>query len=218
MFDPRHRLRGLYAITDETLITEAQFHHVIKQALQGGAAIIQYRDKSDNRKKRQHQATTLRMLCNQYNALLLINDDLELARQVHADGVHLGKNDASIAAARETLGATAIIGISCYNQLELATRAENEGASYVALGAFFTSTIKPEADIAKLDLLGEANTRLNIPVCAIGGITTKNAKQVFDAGADMVAIISGLFAHQQVKSVSRQIADLAPINNTNESL
>ncbi len=213
MFDPRNRLRGLYAITDETLIPEVQFHHIIKQALQGGAAIIQYRDKSNNRKKRQQQATTLRTLCNQYNALLLINDDLELAQRVSADGIHLGKNDASISEAREALGATAIIGISCYNQLELAIKAENEGANYVAFGAFFTSTIKPEASVAELGLLGEAKARLNIPVCAIGGITSNNAKQIFDAGADMVAVISGLFAHQQVKPVSRQIADFAPAKN-----
>lgn len=218
MLDPRNRLRGLYAITDESLIPEAQFHHVIKQALQGGAAVIQYRDKSDNDEKRQQQATVLRTLCNQYNALLIINDDLELARCVKADGIHLGENDASISEARQALGATAIIGISCYNQLELAIKAENEGANYVAFGAFFTSTVKPGARVAKLDLLSEAKARLNIPVCAIGGITSNNAKQVFDAGADMVAVISGLFAHQQVKPVSRQIADLAPINNTNKSL
>jgi len=214
MLDPRNRLRGLYAITDESLIPEVQFHHTIKQALQGGATIIQYRDKSDDDEKRKQQATALRTLCNQYNALLLINDDLELARCVNADGIHLGENDASIPEAREALGATAIIGISCYNQLELAIKAESEGANYVAFGAFFTSTIKPEARAAELDLLSEAKTRLNIPVCAIGGITTNNAKQVFDAGADMLAVISGLFAHQQVKSVCRQIADFAPIKNT----
>jgi len=214
MLDPRSRLRGLYAITDESLIPEAQFHHIIKQALQGGATIIQYRDKSDNDEKRKRQATELRTLCNQYNALLLINDDLELAQYVNADGIHLGENDASIPEARETLGAAAIIGVSCYNQLELAIKAESEGANYVAFGAFFTSTIKPEARAAELDLLSEARTHLNIPICAIGGITTNNAKQVFDAGADMAAVISGLFAHQQVKSVCRQIADFAPINNT----
>ncbi len=214
MLDPRSRLRGLYAITDESLIPEAQFHHIIKQALQGGATIIQYRDKSDNDEKRKRQATELRTLCNQYNALLLINDDLELAQYVNADGIHLGENDASIPEARETLGAAAIIGVSCYNQLELAIKAESEGANYVAFGAFFTSTIKPEARAAELDLLSEARTHLNIPICAIGGITTNNAKQVFDAGADMAAVISGLFAYQQVKSVCRQIADFAPINNT----
>ena len=101
MLDPRNRLRGLYAITDETLIPEAQFHHIIKQALQGGAGIIQYRDKSGNFEKQKKQASTLRALCNQYDALLLINDDLELAQLVNADGIHLGENDASISEARK---------------------------------------------------------------------------------------------------------------------
>lgn len=208
MLDPRNRLRGLYAITDETLIPEAQFHHIIKQALQGGASVIQYRDKSDNLEKHKKQAAVLRMLCNQYDALLIINDDLELARQVNADGIHLGKSDASISAARSLLGENAIIGVSCYNQLELAITAENEGANYVAFGAFFSSPTKPEALVAKLDLLGKARARLNTPICAIGGIDVGNAKQVLDAGADMVAVINGLFAHQRVKSVSRQIANL----------
>lgn len=209
MLDPRNRLRGLYAITDETLIPEAQFHHIIKQALQGGAGIIQYRDKSDNLEKRKKQASELRMLCNQYDALLLINDDLELARLVNADGIHLGEKDATISEARSFLGEDAIIGISCYNQLELAIKAENEGANYIAFGAFFTSPIKPEARTAELDLIVEAKQRLTTPICAIGGINLNNAKKVFDAGADMVAVISGIFAQPQVKAVSRQISDLA---------
>lgn len=210
MLDPGNCLRGLYVITDETLIPETQFNHVIEQALQGGAGIIQYRDKSDNLEKRKKQATALRMLCDQYDALLLINDDLELARLVNADGIHLGENDASISEARKLLGEDTIIGVSCYNQLELAIKAENEGANYIAFGAFFSSPTKPEARVAELDLIVEAKYRLTTPVCAIGGINLNNAKKVFDAGADMVAIISGLFTHQQVKSVSRQIADLSP--------
>ena len=209
MLDPRNRLRGLYAITDETLIPEAQFPHLIKQALQGGAGIIQYRDKSGHLEKRKKQATELRMLCDQYDALLLINDDLELAQLVNADGIHLGKNDASISEARKLLGEDAIIGVSCYNQLELAIKAENEGANYIAFGAFFTSPTKPEARVAGLDLIVEAKHRLTTPICAIGGINLNNAKKVFDAGADMVAVISGLFAHPQVKVVSRQISKMA---------
>ena len=188
---------------------EAQFHHIIKQALQGGAGIIQYRDKSGNLGKRKKQASELRMLCNQYDALLLINDDLELARLVNADGIHLGEKDATISEARSFLGEDAIIGISCYNQLELAIKAENEGANYIAFGAFFTSPIKPEARTAELDLIVEAKQRLTTPICAIGGINLNNAKKVFDAGADMVAVISGIFAQPQVKAVSRQISDLA---------
>jgi thiamine-phosphate pyrophosphorylase len=210
MLDPRNRLRGLYAITDETLIPEIQFHHIIKQALQGGAGIIQYRDKSNNLEKRKKQGTELRMLCDQYGALFIINDDLELAKRVNADGVHLGENDASISEARALLGKNAIIGVSCYNQLELAIKAESEGANYIAFGAFFASPTKPKARTAELDLIIKAKRRLTAPVCAIGGINLNNAKEVFDAGADMVAIIGGLFAQPNIKAVSRQITDLVP--------
>jgi thiamine-phosphate pyrophosphorylase len=214
MPNSENRLRGLYAITDEKLIPEAQFHQVIEQTLQGGAGIIQYRDKSGNLEKRNKQAAALRLLCDQYKALLLINDDLELARLVNADGIHLGENDTPISEARKFLGEDAIIGASCYNQLELAIKAENEGANYVAFGAFFTSTIKPEARSAELNLIIEAKHRLSVPVCAIGGINLNNAKKVFDAGADMVAVISGLFAQPQVKTISRRITDLVPNQHT----
>jgi len=202
-------LYGLCAITHEKLIPPEIFSQTIELALQGGAGMVQYRDKSNDSEKRNLQANQLRKLCDQYGALLLINDDLELAQLINADGVHLGENDVSIATARKLLGENAIIGASCYNQLELAIKAENEGASYIAFGAFFPSSIKPGARIAKLDLLSEATARLDIPLCAIGGIDVSNAKQVFDAGASMVAVISGLFSQQQVKSVSAQIAALA---------
>ena len=208
MPDSENRLRGLYAITDEKLIPENHFRHTIERALQGGARILQYRDKSSDHKKRKRQGVLLRELCDQYHALLIINDDLELAGHVNADGIHLGKEDASISAARTSLGEHAIIGISCYNQIELAIEAENAGANYVAFGAFFASTIKPEARSAELDLLTEAKNRLNIPICAIGGITADNAKQVFDAGADMAAVIGGLFGHPQIETISRQITEI----------
>ena len=196
------RLRGLYAITDEKLIAETKFHHSIELALKGGARIIQYRDKSHDLEKRNQQAGLLRTLCTQYDALLLINDDLELARQVNADGVHLGENDASISAARTLLGKDVIIGTSCYNQIELALKAEKEGADYIAFGAFFPSPTKPEARVAEFELLDEAKTRLNIPVCAIGGIDLSNAKQLLDAGADMLAVISGVFGQADIEAAS----------------
>ena len=205
---PPSPLRGLYAITDEKLIPETQFHFVIEQALRGGAGIIQYRDKSNDLEKQKKQTHLLRTLCDQYQALLIINDDLELAKLVNADGVHLGHSDASISAARTLLGEAAIIGASCYNQIELAIKAENEGADYIAFGAFFPSPTKPAARIADFDLLGEAKNRLNIPVCAIGGINTSNAKQVFDAGADMVAVISGVFGQTDIQAASAHITSM----------
>lgn len=203
-YDP-NRLTGLYAITDEKLISETHFQGSIEQALKGGTRIIQYRDKSNDHDKRTHQASLLRTLCNQYDALLLINDDLELAAQVKADGVHLGETDASVDTARTVLGNNTIIGVSCYNQIELALRAEKEGANYVAFGAFFPSPTKPEARVATLELLGEAKTRLKTPICAIGGINSSNAAQVLDAGADMVAVISGVFGQADIQAASTHI-------------
>ena len=118
------RLKGLYAITDDQLIAESEFTQAVESALQGGASIIQYRDKSDNPQKKLQQAHSLHSLCERYQAILIINDDIELAKTVKAHGVHLGKNDVSISSARQILGDDAIIGISCYNNIELAIDAE----------------------------------------------------------------------------------------------
>ena len=202
------RLRGLYAITDEQLIPETDFATIIEQALQGGTSIIQYRDKSNDFGKRQHQASVLRELCSRYSALLVINDDIELAKAVGADGVHLGEDDAAIEQARSVLGDQAIIGISCYNQLERAVEAQAAGADYVAFGAMFNSPTKPKAPSANYDLIQQAKARLDIPVCAIGGIDGHNVTGVIVSGADMVALISGLFAADDIKQTAEHIAGL----------
>ena len=202
------RLRGLYAITDEQLIPATGFTAIIEQALQGGSTIIQYRDKSNDPAKREQQATALRQLCSRYSALLVINDDIELARAVGADGVHLGEDDAAIEQARSALGDAAIIGISCYNKLERAIEAQAAGADYVAFGAMFNSPTKPNARSASYDLIRQAKERLHIPVCAIGGIDGHNAAGVIVSGADMVALISGLFAADDITQTARHIAGL----------
>jgi thiamine-phosphate diphosphorylase len=128
----KDKLKGLYAITDENLIAEESFSEAIESALLGGARIIQYRDKSANQKKRLLQASVLRTLCTQYQATCIINDDISLAKSVNADGVHLGKNDTELLNARQILGENAIIGISCYNDIDLAIDAEKNSADYVA--------------------------------------------------------------------------------------
>ena len=193
------KLRGLYAITDEQLITEKDFSKTIELALQGGSRIIQYRDKSSDLKKRFKQASTLNSLCKQYQAICIINDDIELARTVNADGVHLGKGDTLISEARQRLGKNAIIGISCYNDINLAITAEKHSADYVAFGAMFSSATKPEAINANIEIISSAKQQLNIPVCAIGGITDKNILQLIQQGVDMTAVISSLFASNDIK-------------------
>jgi len=204
----RKRLRGLYAITDEKLIPETAFTVAIGQALSGGATIIQYRDKSANTNKRLEQALAMRTLCNEHNASLIINDDIRLAKEVAADGVHLGEEDIAIEQARLVLGKEAIIGVSCYNLIERAIEAQAAGADYVAFGAVFASSTKPEARQASCELIRDAKARLDIPVCAIGGIDKSNAAFVIDAGADMTAVISGLFADPDIRHAAEHISGL----------
>ena len=205
---PPAELRGLYAITDETLIPESIFVATVEQALRGGATIIQYRDKSGNEAKRLEQASALRSLCGEYNACLIINDDIGLAKAVDANGVHLGEEDVSIEQARLMLGDDAIIGVSCYNQLQRAIVAQAAGADYVAFGAVFTSSTKPSARAANCELIHEAKSQLEIPVCAIGGIDKSNAAQVIDAGADMTALISGLFSEADIARTAKYLSGL----------
>lgn len=204
----RTLLRGLYAITDERLMTEKNFLFKAEQALLGGARLIQYRDKSNDKEKRLRQAAALKLLCEQHAALLIINDDIELAQKVQAHGVHLGQDDASICIARQQLGPDTIIGVSCYDQLELALTAEKAGADYVAFGAFFASPTKPEAHTASLELLTAAKQQLQTPICTIGGITAANASTLVESGADMTAVISDLFSSDDIQTTASHIARL----------
>jgi len=197
-------MKGLYAISDQHLLTEAQFAHSIEAALKGGAKMVQYRDKSENQTRRQQQAKIVVALCKQYQATSIINDDIELALAVGADGVHLGLEDGSLQQARARLGAQAIIGITCYNDLQRAIQAEQQGANYIAFGRFFSSSTKPNASPATLELLQQARREINLPICAIGGITLKNAPPLLAAGADLLAVVNALFGHQEAGKIEQQ--------------
>jgi len=204
-------VKGLYAISDQHLLTEAQFAHSIEAALKGGAKVVQYRDKSENQTRRQQQAQTVVTLCKQYQASSIINDDIELALKVRANGVHLGLEDGSLQQARTRLGTQAIIGITCYNDLRRAIQAEQQGANYVAFGRFFSSSTKPDATPATLELLQQARREISLPICAIGGITVENAPPLLVAGADLLAVVNALFAHQEIGKIeqqSRRFSDL----------
>lgn len=195
-------LSGLYAITDARLIPEIRFADTVEAALKGGARMIQYRDKTDDHHKRLQQARVVRQLCDRYQALSIINDDLELALASQAHGLHIGRDDGALADIRQRLGKDKIIGVSCYNQLALAHVAQQQGADYIAFGSFFPSPTKPDAQTASLDLLIQARGEIKIPICAIGGITLNNARQLLHAGADMLAVISDVFAQEDVFSAS----------------
>jgi len=203
-----YNLRGLYAITPCSSIQSLSTSELLartRQVLEGGARIIQYREKLHPAALQQEQASKIKLMCEEYGATLLINDDVSLAEAIEADGVHLGQEDARLNEARRRLGRQAIIGISCYNQMDLARQAEEEGADYVAFGRFFPSSSKPEAVQADMELLKQALSELSIPVTCIGGITPDNAKLLVSAGADMLAVIEGVFGAENITEASRQI-------------
>jgi thiamine-phosphate pyrophosphorylase len=201
------KIHGLYAITPDEQNTTILCAKV-EAALQGGVSMVQYRNKVVLADHRLPQAKALLALCRAYNVPLIINDHLDLCAQIDADGVHLGASDYDLSAARSLLGDDKIIGASCYNQLELAMSAEKAGASYVAFGACFASSTKPNAPVASLDLIKQAKLQLDIPIVAIGGITIENAPQVLAAGADALAVITDIFLKSDIQAMSARYSRL----------
>ena len=194
------KLRGLYAITDSQLLAGKCLEYV-EAALDGGLTLLQYRDKSNDDARRLREAQALLDLCQRYKAHLIINDDAELAARLGV-GVHLGQTDGPLTPARALLGSQAIIGSTCHSQLELAEQAAKEGASYVAFGRFFNSSTKPGAPTATLEVLDHARARLNLPICVIGGITLDNAAPLVAHGADLLAVVHGLFGAESAREVT----------------
>jgi thiamine-phosphate pyrophosphorylase len=190
---PRSKLAGLYALTPDLADTRVLSARTAG-ALAGGASAVQYRNKTASPALKLQQADALRALCVAHGAVFIVNDDVELARAVGADGVHLGRDDASIGRARAQLGAGAIIGASCYDSLERAQAATAEGASYLAFGSFYPSRIKPDAVQPQPRLIAEAKALWpQIDIVAIGGITAANGAPLVAAGADALAVLSALY-------------------------
>jgi len=203
------RLAGLYALTpdlDDTAVLTAK----VAAALAGGASAIQYRNKSAPDALRREQARALARLCAVRGALFIVNDDVDIAREVDADGVHIGEDDGGIARARAMLGPDRLIGVSCYNEWDRAQPAIDAGADYVAFGSFFASATKPAARRADPALLVRAAS-LPVPVVAIGGITSANATTLIDAGVAAVAVIGDVFAHDELSEIERAAAAIAAL-------
>jgi thiamine-phosphate pyrophosphorylase len=196
-------LRGLYAITDSQLLADGKLLPYVEAALKGGAQLLQYRDKSSDTRRRLNEAQALQALCAQYGATLIINDDLELAARLGV-GLHLGQSDGSLATARQRLGPHAIIGATCHAQLELAAEAAANGANYLAFGRFFNSQTKPGAPSATPELLKQAQTRFDLPLAAIGGITLERAPTLIASGASLIAVINDLFAAADATAVEQR--------------
>ncbi len=190
--------RGLYAITQTEHKSADTIVNEVIAVIKGGAAVVQYRDK--NPVDALSLARELVKICHQQHVPLLINDDVELAARTGADGVHLGREDGAISQARKRLGNDAIIGISCYDCVGQAITAQTEGATYVAFGRFFPSNSKPLAAPAHIETLRQAKRELAIPIVAIGGILPNNGAPLLEAGADLLAVIGGLFDHQPEQS------------------
>lgn len=198
--------RGLYAVTPDIADT-VRLCQLVEASLQGGAVMVQYRNKSAAAELRHEQAMSLLSLCRGYSAPLIINDHIDLCLALDADGVHLGGEDGDIAEARGRLGSK-LLGVSCYDQPPLALAARNAGADYVAFGSCFGSSTKPHAVHAPLALLDQARHESGLPVVAIGGITLDNAAQAIAAGADYIAVISALYMADDVRQTARQFSDL----------
>lgn len=189
---------GLYAITQTENKTSEQVINDVNAAIKGGIQVLQYRDKQPT--DALYLAGALKELCHTANIPLIINDQIELAKYIGADGVHIGKDDGQLNHARATLGKQAIIGVSCYNSLASALFAEQNSANYVAFGRFFPSNSKPLAGPASIDTLEQAKVTLRVPIVAIGGILPGNGELLLQAGADLLAVIGGIFTETPYQS------------------
>lgn len=200
-------IHGIYALTPDTLDT-TELLRLANQALLGGVRVLQYRNKLADGTLKLAQAQALRKLTYEFGVVFIVNDDAQLAARVDADGVHLGKADGETKVARTILGANKLIGVSCYNQMQSACNAVQAGADYVAFGAFFSSSVKPEAPVASLYLLIEARAKLNVPIVAIGGIDEVNGAALVKAGANALAVISGIFGAADVQLAAKNLVKL----------
>jgi thiamine-phosphate pyrophosphorylase len=202
-------INTLYAITDSQLLPGDKLFHAVADALKGGCKLVQYRDKSTDQSRRLFEAKSLVALCNQYQAQLLINDDVELAKNSGAHGIHLGQEDTNPVTARLILGSSAIIGVTCHDSIALAQQAIKDTANYIAFGRFFPSSTKPDARPASVSLISEARAQFGkIPIVVIGGIMLENGKQLLDAGADMLAVCHSLFSADDITEQARKFIEL----------
>ena len=200
-------MRGLYLVTPDWFDTE-RLLDATRQALDAGATLVQYRNKTASEALRAEQAGALLALCRHYDRPLVVNDHLDLCTRLDADGVHVGGLDAPLAAVRAALGPDKIVGASCYGQFALAEAAQAAGASYVAYGGFYPSRVKVYEVSTPLDIVARAKAALQVPVVVIGGMTAENARPLVTRGADMVAAISSVCGAPDPYGAAREFAGL----------
>lgn len=202
------KIAGLYAITPDLADTEL-LCQMVEASILGGARVVQYRNKVADQKLRIKQSLALLEVCRKHEIPFIINDYVTLCLEINADGVHIGGDDGDIAAIKNMIGEDKILGVSCYGEFARAEEAEKAGADYVAFGACFPSSTKPNAPRAELDLFTQAK-KLNLPSVAIGGITLENAASAAEAGADAIAVIGELFKqeHDKIRSTAQQFSSI----------
>ena len=204
--------KGLYVVTDHQHLKFGELISKTELILQAGISALQYRNKNAPGEQKRSEATELKQLCLKYDTCFIINDDVELAKELEADGVHLGENDASCVTARGQLGNQKIIGVSCYNDLDRAERAVTSGADYIAFGAMYPSAIKANTKQASPELIGIAKQKYPIAVVAIGGITPDNCDPLIMAGADLLAVISSVYLADDPGAITDQFNRLMKTN------
>lgn len=196
-----NKLKGLYVISDDALTPDETLLVQIEQALLGGASIVQLRDKKNSDDLIKQKIKKVQKLCKEYEALFVLNDKIDLAIELECDGLHIGESDHErFDAIRKNF--KGLIGVSCYGDVAMAKDFEKRGADYVAFGSFFTSPTKPNSNIIALEVLKDAKTRLTIPVCAIGGINTKNLDNIIQYKPDMISIINDIWTARDIRSQS----------------
>ena len=206
----KNNLTGLYVITDKKLIKRAGFIETVEKSIKGGARIVQLREKDTPKNEILNLGRELLKLTRRYDVPLIINDSPELAKEIGADGVHLGGDDTSIKNARAILGDEVIIGVSCYNQIERGLNAVQNGADYVAFGTPYYTPTKPEREPTSIEVLKEAVYVINqIPIFAIGGITKENASEILGTGVDGIAVITSVFGSPDPELAARELATLS---------
>ncbi len=203
----KHFMRGLYLVTPDWDDTE-QLLRMTDLALMAGASLVQYRHKSADAGLREEQAAALLALCRSHGRPLVINDHVDLCRDLDADGVHLGGTDVSVAQARALLGPGKIVGASCYGELKLAETAQADGASYVAFGGFYPSPVKKYSFVTPPELIEVWRDRVALPMVVIGGMTPANAAPLVKRGASMVAAITSVYGAENPESVVREFRAL----------
>jgi len=212
----KKKLKGIYAISPDIDITDAKARRRLLEStermLEAGLAMMQFRSKFPESKQRTQLAKDCRRLCRQYHGLFIINDDVSLARLCQADGVHVGQSDMPVQELRAQLGDDAIIGVSCHGDIVLAETAVQNGADYIAFGRFFPSVSKPDAPPADIRILQQARIRFDVAIVAIGGIREENAEFVIQAGADMLALIDGLYSSKDIGATMKKLHRLFSVS------